>query len=51
MKYSIVYKGDALRLIILACYSWERVLNSGLDVSFDKGTGSEYRRKQRKLII
>jgi hypothetical protein len=27
------------------------VLNSGLDVSFDKGTGSEYRRKQRKLII
>jgi hypothetical protein len=35
MKYNILYKGDGLRLIILACYSWERVLNFGLDVSFD----------------
>jgi hypothetical protein len=35
VKCSILYRGDGLGLIICACYSWEMVLNIGLDASFD----------------
>jgi hypothetical protein len=31
----MLYKGDGLRSIIHPCYSWEMVLNFGLDASFD----------------
>jgi putative salt-induced outer membrane protein YdiY len=35
VKYSVLYKGYSLQLIICACHSWHMALNAGLDVSFD----------------
>jgi hypothetical protein len=32
-KYSLLYRGDSLRLTICACYTLEMALNVGPDVS------------------
>lgn len=34
-NWNYIHKGDSLRLIICAFYSWEMTLNASLDASFD----------------
>jgi hypothetical protein len=51
MKYSILYKGGGLRLIIYACYSWEMALNFGLDVSSDNIQDRKWIQQKAKAYV
>jgi hypothetical protein len=49
VKYSILYRGDYLRLIIYACYSWDMALHVGVGVSFEKCRTEIIREKAREV--
>jgi hypothetical protein len=39
VKRGILYKLDGLQLIICACYSWDKALSAGVDLSFGNAGG------------